>query len=142
MAGSGRFSHQRTVALLVLAATAAILPASAAAQTVSGSLIAAQPARSTDVGDAPAASKRENSWICASGIRLEVYPVSFDDPTTAPKYVVVYKRGDEVVASERIDARIARQLSAQGCGGLDMSRHDPSRSGAQPSRAPSPGSGR
>ena len=61
-----------------------------------------------------------NSWVCASGMRLEIYPVSFDDPTTVERYVVVYKQDGSVVASERIDARTAKLFPAYGCNDSDM----------------------
>jgi hypothetical protein len=61
-----------------------------------------------------------NSWVCASGMRLEIYPVSFDDPTTVERYVVVYKQDGGVVASERIDARTAKLFPAYGCNDSDM----------------------
>ena len=48
-------------------------------------------------------------------MRLEIYPVSFDDPTAAQQFVVVYRQNGRVVASERIDARTAKQFPAYGC---------------------------
>ena len=53
-------------------------------------------------------------------MRLEIYPVSFDDPTATQQFVVVYKQNGGVVASERIDARTAKQFPAYGCNDSDM----------------------
>jgi hypothetical protein len=101
-----------------------------AAGTVAKAVVAAQPAPktpktdATHASDAAAATPRlTNSWVCASGMRLEIYPVSFDDPTAALQYVVVYKRDGGVVASERIDAKIARQFPAYGCNDSDLGDH-------------------
>ena len=53
--------------------------------------------------------------MCASGMRLEIYPVSFDEPTGAEQFVVVYKQDNQVIASERIDAGTAKRFPAYGC---------------------------
>jgi hypothetical protein len=90
----------------------------AAAQSTSQP--AARPASASAKGQTPASPKLTNSWICASGMRLEIYPVSFDDPAATPQYVVVYRQDGDVVASERIDARIARLFPAYGCNDRDM----------------------
>ena len=49
-------------------------------------------------------------------------PVSFDDPTAARQYVVIYKQDGEVIASERIDARTARSFPEYGCNDRDVAR--------------------
>ena len=125
MAGSGIITG------VVALAVAGLIASPAFGQTAPKALIASQPARAQPAATltaAPYQAKREtagrpklaNSWICASGMRLEIYPVSFDDPTAAPQFVVVYKQNGGVVASERIDARTAKQFPAYGCNDHDL----------------------
>jgi hypothetical protein len=115
MAGSSAIS-------IVLALGLTALAAPAFGQTAPKALVASQPrpaAASLKTQD-PSAPRLANSWICASGMRLEIYPVSFDDPTAAKQFVVVYKQDGGVVASERIDASTAKQFPAYGCNDSDM----------------------
>jgi hypothetical protein len=120
MAVSGRILGFAALGCLALAFSPAF------GQTAPKALVASQP--SATLASAPVPGKRPpagqprltNSWICASGMRLEIYPVSFDDPTTAQQFVVVYKQNGGVVASERIDARTAKQFPAYGCNDSDL----------------------
>jgi hypothetical protein len=122
MAGSSKIVGLLALGLAGLACAPAI------GQTAPKALVASQPApkmtpklAAAHVKDEAAGTPRmTNSWVCASGMRLEVYPVSFDDPTATPEYVVVYKQDGGVVASERIDAKIAKQLPAYGCNDGDL----------------------
>ena len=125
MAGSGMITH------IVAMAVAGLIASPAIGQTAPKALIASQPAAAqpaATLASIPSHAKREsagrpklvNSWICASGMRLEIYPVSFDDPTATQQFVVVYKQNGGVVASERIDARTAKQFPAYGCNDSDL----------------------
>jgi hypothetical protein len=122
MAGLGKLAGILALGLAGLAW------APAYAQTAPKALVASQPAQRMTPKLATIHTKNEttgtakmtNSWVCASGMRLEIYPVSFDDPTAAQQFVVVYKQDGGVVASERIDARTAKQFPAYGCNDGDM----------------------
>src|SRR5262249_59115732 len=91
------------------------------AQTSAQTLATAQPARAIPAAtDAKAAKpKIANTWICASGIRLEVLPVSFDTPTEAPQYVLIFKQNNEVIASQRIDPAKVKDIPGYACDDRD-----------------------
>lgn len=122
---------------LILLATAGALAAPALAQTPAQVLASAQPVRARPASTGPTSSgpaltgqpaappKITNSWVCASGIRLEVVPVSFDSPTDTPQYVLVFKRNNEIVASQRIDPAKVKDVPGYACDDRDDPKTKP-----------------
>ncbi|MBI1359983.1 MAG: hypothetical protein GC155_06815 [Alphaproteobacteria bacterium] len=109
------------LALLVGASLVVTVPAFG--QTVHSALASVSPSpRTAQPNSASGSRKITNSWVCASGMRLEMLPVSFDDPTASKQFVVVYKQDGEVIASERIDAKTARNFPSYGCNDKDIAR--------------------
>lgn len=99
--------------ILPIALSIALAGSGLAAPAASAQNAAGKQAAATQVS---APTPIRNSWICLSGMRLEVLPVSHDVSNAPQEWVLVYKQNGNPISAQKVSASEARTIPTLDCG--------------------------